>query len=559
MRALAYSSSAALIRPVLCFWAGVLLLASVISAQANTQADTVDGGALLKEVQKEEPAAPGLEQPAIEKPATDAPDGALTLEVERYEFAGNTLIGDPELEKLAAPYTNRELSLAQINRMLGEISDLYQDRGYLSRIYLPEQDIRDGVVRVEIVEARFGEVRFEGDTEASAIDPQRLERMLAVGQTSDEVLRLRSLERAALLANEYPSMQSRVVLSAGEQVGFTDIVVASEATRPYSATLIADNHGSESTGELRLTALGQIGNLLGQGERLQINGLLSDGNRYGAFNFEIPVGVHGLKVGLSASLLEYELTDGPAAILDAEGDARSADLNLAYPIIRNSKSRLDIRARLGRRDYTNDRLRIEFSDKSVDAFKLELRGRRADNLLGGGQFYYGLDFTFGDLELSGILIDPKTAGTYENYGWNIGRLQRLNDKTFVNFSLEGQFNTKDLDSSETFVLGGPDSVRAYPVLEASGDEGWLAKVELRRRLSDDFTLLGFYDHGRVSSHDTAARDGSLKGFGAGLEWRGPSGIFANLLAAAPVGDNPFEAETGTDDDLLGWFRIGKTF
>ncbi len=557
-----------ILRLFLCLAAPLLLYPLVVTARFAP-----DAGSLLQDVEQNNKEELELNEPEIETPDVDVREGP-TLKVNQFIIQGNTLLPDADLQVIASQYTGSEITFQEVNKMLEEVARLYRDAGYLARVYLPEQEIRNGVVSVEVVEARFGQVRFEGNTIKPAMDPLRLEQYMSEGQNPDSLLSLKSLERSALIANEIPGLSSKVVLSAGERVGFTDIVVVSESRFPYSGTLVVDNHGTVSTGEYRISALGQAGNLLGQGELFQFNALFSEGNRYGAFNFQCPVGTKGLKAGVSTSLLDYNLV-GDLKVLNAGGDAFSGDVNLSYPIIRSSQRRLDIRARLGRRNYSNTQLGINVSKKKVDAFRLELHGRHSDKYLGGGQFYYGLDVSFGDLDLSKNRLNqaldnagPKTAGSYQNLLWNIGRLQRIDKATFLNVSLEGQFASKNLDSSETFVLGGPAGVRAYPVLEGTGDEGWLAKVELRRRLNQNFTLFVFYDHGEVTKLSTLISPSfsdSLKGAGGGLAWQGPKGFFANLSLSHRFGKNPWRNPiTGNDSDgtrenLRGWIQMGKSF
>jgi hemolysin activation/secretion protein len=49
-------------------------------------------------------------------------------------------------------------------------------------------------------------------------------------------------------------------------------------------------------------------------------------------------------------------------------------------------------------------------------------------------------------------------------------------------------------------LGGPNAVRAYPVNEALGDQGYLLNFELRFRVYTDVDVIGFIDHGGIVLH-----------------------------------------------------------
>ena len=80
--------------------------------------------------------------------------------------------------------------------------------------------------------------------------------------------------------------------------------------------------------------------------------------------------------------------------------------------------------------------------------------------------------------------------------------------------------SKNLDSSEKFVLGGISGIRAYPQGDAAGDQGWLANLELRYAFVPGRQGSLFYDAGGVGINRQAFIAGSnqrrLSGYGLGL-------------------------------------------
>jgi len=80
--------------------------------------------------------------------------------------------------------------------------------------------------------------------------------------------------------------------------------------------------------------------------------------------------------------------------------------------------------------------------------------------------------------------------------------------------------SKNLDSSEKFVLGGVYGIRAYPQGEAAGDQGWLASLELRQALMPGWQGSVFYDAGGVDINRQPFIAGDnkrrLSGYGIGL-------------------------------------------
>ena len=107
--------------------------------------------------------------------------------------------------------------------------------------------------------------------------------------------------------------------------------------------------------------------------------------------------------------------------------------------------------------------------------------------------------SIGYLDLSAnansVAADQATAGSNGAYGKlsaNVAREQKLVPRLDLYMSASGQYAPKNLDSSEKFILGGPNGVRAYSVDEANGDDGAMGTAELRWQARDDLRLISFY-------------------------------------------------------------------
>ncbi|MDR1124883.1 MAG: hypothetical protein LBM64_02310 [Deltaproteobacteria bacterium] len=95
-------------------------------------------------------------------PAT--PDAAC-IEVSHIDLAGVTVIPASEIERLIPLYAGRCLTLADINNLLRDITNLYIDKGYVTtRAFVaPEQDLTGGI-KVMVIEGRVEKIILnEGD------------------------------------------------------------------------------------------------------------------------------------------------------------------------------------------------------------------------------------------------------------------------------------------------------------------------------------------------------------------------------------------------------------
>jgi len=535
-----------------------------------------DAGAIQRAVEttkEEKEFPPDAETEAPSKPQdTSGPKVDITT----FTFIGNKLFSDSELQPVVEPWQKKPLSIAELKYIAALVSEFYRQSGYLARVYFPEQDINDGRVIVAIVESQFGKVDIEDQRkiDEKVISTPFVSALMSAGMKRGEPLKLQRLERNNLILNDLAGVTGKTLLTAGAQEGETDLNLKLSDTQRYSGSVDIDNYGVRSTGEARVKPYLLIANPLHRGDSISLLGLFSEGNQYARAGYEIPVSHNGLKASVSASYLTYEL-GAEFADLEAEGDASSFGAGLAYPLIRQLAKTLFITASLEHRSYSNSQLGESISDKVIQTFNLGTNGYLVDDLGRGGVNYFGMNLVAGDLDLSGNEVNqaqdaagPQLEGSYALLSWNYGRLQRFTASTTFWASIVGQFSDKKLDSSETMSLGGPSGVRAYPVLEASGDAGAVMTFEVRHKIDSDITVTGFFDYGFVDQKSTPVQESdshSLKGLGVSLTWTHPTLFSASFDIARRIGSNPLEdPETGNDSNGTKtlwpvWMRVTKRF
>lgn len=178
-------------------------------------------------------------------------------------------------------------------------------------------------------------------------------------------------------------------------------------------------------------------------------------------------------------------------------------------------------------------------------------------------------------DLAADQASARANGDYAKLAANLSRLQRLPEGFTLSAALNAQLAGKNLDSSEKFVLGGPAGVRAYPVNEGAGDEGWLFNLELRRELWPGWQVFGLLDSGQIYQHrnewvgwqggTTIPNRYRLSGAGMGLAWNKAGDFSLRLTLAAPLGNNPGQTAAGRNSDgspahaARAWLSLGKLF
>lgn len=496
-------------------------------------------------------------------PSTTATASGPTLQVKGFTLQGNGAIGSDELLPLLGDLQGRTVSLGELQAGANRITRLYRERGYpLARAYIPAQEIDGGVVQIAVMEGRYGEVGLNNTSRVSdaALTP------LAALKRGDAV-RSAELERSLLLLSDTPGVEVKSTLKPGASVGATDLLVDVTPGPLLSGSIDADNYGNRYTGEYRLGGTLNVNSPLGVGDRLTLRAMGSDEDQqYGRVAYQLPIGPWATQVGVAYSDMDYELAKN-FDDLKAHGNARISSLYAIQPLVRSRDFSLYAQVQFDDKRLKDDiDLFGSKSDKRSRVVIATFNGNSRDNLLGGGVNSFALAWSQGSLNIDGALnqtIDDLTAGTqgrFHKINPSLVRLQRLTDRFSLYTQLQGQWADGNLDSSEKISLGGAYGVRAYPQGEASGDQGWLANVELRYALTDAWQLNTFVDHGEVrlnkDTWSTGENHRSLSAAGVGARWAA-YGWQINAVAAWKLGND--DPQSDVDRSPRVWAQVVKFF
>ncbi len=542
------------------------LVLPVLFSTAHAQS-VPDAGVLQRETERAlrhpRPALSPSAAPLARPMENDAK--AARISVRQIYIDGASLIPVEELQSLLADLPGQSLTLAQLENAAQRIAAHYRERGWFVRVYLPQQDVTHGAVRIQIVEGRYGGVRR--DDAGGRADGAWVERVVTGRLVEGEPLSAADLERGLLLANDLAGIRATGVLEPGEETGTTRLRLHVEDTAFATGDLGLANGGIKSTGRIQLVGGLAVHNPSGRGDRLALRALAAE--RLGSLwlGWQMPLAADGWRLGLHASHLRYKLGDRFKA-LDAEGRASTAGGELRWAWLRSTDRNLALSVRYDHRRYVDDMLGETSRRHRVSAVTLGLQGERSDTLGGGGITWGGLQWVGGRLSIDNVAgsraadrAGPRAAGSYARLAVHAGRLQSLGRDWRLLATLAGQWAGHNLGASEKFALGGPEGVRAWPVNEGSGDHGALLRVEAQRPLGQGWQAQVFYDAGWIRQHHNpwAGWQGgtrqpnhyTLAGAGFGLSYASPGSTDGWRLAvtvAAPIGGNPGKGADGSNND-----------
>lgn len=553
------------------FVLAVLLLPLLSSLPATAAPIPPDAGQTIRELQKQpEMKAPKEVVPLL--PEGDAvrsglTDNNLRIAVKAIRVTGNSVFAAHDLEALVADLIGDEHTLAELDQGAARITAYYRERGYVvARAYLPEQEIKDGVIVINVLEGLVGQQRVDNQSRLS----DELANGYLRGIKSGDVLQAKPVDRALLLLNDTPGVGgARATLQPGASVGTSDLLIEIDPSAPYTANIELDNNGNRYTGEYRLGAALALNSPLKIGDQLILRVLASDQSMtYARIAYQVPVGENGLKLGGAYSDTRYRLGKEFSA-LQAHGTASSTSLYATYPFIRSQATNLSGTLTWeGKKLVDQTDAPVTLADKRVEIFNVGLAGNHQDALGGAGITSFEVSLMTGKLNLDAVSLaadvaSAKSNGTFTRLAYNLNRLQRLSDKDTLSLAFAGQQASKNLNSSEKFSLGGANGVRAYPQGEGSGDQGWMANLEVRHSLMEQLQGVVFYDAGSVETNRNpfAAGANTRNIAGAGL---GANANLAGMSLRAYVawctsGGQPTAEPATLNRNPRLWLQVSKQF
>ncbi|MDB4444533.1 hypothetical protein N9174_04265 [bacterium] len=452
--------------------------------------------------------------------------------VKEISFTGNTLIETDTLQKLTEEFKNRELTFDEMNGLAELITLEYQERGYMvAKAFIPEQEIKDGVLKVTITEGNVGKIMVVGNKYyKDRVLTRNFQPLVKHG-----VIKESTLERAYLLTNDLPSAETNVVLEPGGDPGTVDVILKTKDKTAVSLGLDYNNYGSEVVGENRFGAKFDVTDpWLGSTLSLRVITSREWGDTaLGTADWTIPVNNYGTKFGVGALTSNYAVVGVGLADLGFEGDSTFYHGNLTHPFLKKRDKNLS--GTLGYEHKKTNNFQFEDILASTDETDEGYLGLNFDNLdrfLGKNflsfRYYYGS----ADVDSQPPPSRPAADDRFNRLFFELSRVQKIKGYTNILLSAFGQYSPDRLLPFDGFVIGGYGTVRGQPPFVFIGDSGYAAtaelmfappflseKVFLGQRVGEMVQIALFFDAAGTWINDASLGQSdreSLQGYGAGL-------------------------------------------
>jgi len=469
------------------------------------------------------------------------------FEVKRFEIKGNRSIDTKTLHDLVESKEGQSLTLRQLGELASTLTRYYHEHNYpLAVAIVPAQEVKDGVVTLQVLEASYGKVVLDNRSNLRSM----LLNSTASPLKSGELIAGDRLNRTLLILNDIPGVNVNAEIKQGEAAGTSDLVINAKDAKWWRASISASDNGSASIGRMRGNANLDLINPLGLGDILSISGMTAgSGMNYGRASYELLINGQGTRVGAAYSNLNYQLGQQYKSI-NAHGSSENVSAWIKYPLFRSMEINLYAQAEIDQavlKDHIDQS--SSKTDRTLDYGVLTISGDRRDHLLSDGINFFNLSLSTGKLSFDDAyakFIDYYTTqshGEFTKLNLNLTRIQQLGHQFSLYSNLSAQWTNSNLDSSQKMIVGGPYSVRAYDVSALSGDAGESVTLELRKDFPStigNWQAIAFYDAAHITINHAPWRAGTndttLQGVGLGLSWQNTNQWSARMSFAAPVGN-----------------------
>lgn len=171
------------------------------------------------------------------------------FDINRFQVDGSTILPAERVQELVSPYVGKGKVYGDVQKSLEALENEYRRLGYGTvQVYLPEQEITGGVVRLVVSEGLIGKVTITGNKNFNEENVRAGLPDLKEGTAPN----MRKLSENILLSNENPAKQVDVTLGVSEEEGKVNarIDVKDEDSDRFYVTL--DNTGTRKSGYARL-------------------------------------------------------------------------------------------------------------------------------------------------------------------------------------------------------------------------------------------------------------------------------------------------------------------
>lgn len=442
------------------------------------------------------------------KPA-EKKEGEQTFFVKKINLVGCETFPPEDFAMFVSKLENKDDTLTELENLSKEISSEYLRRGIIAAVFVPPQEPKDGIVNIQVVEARMGELEIQKS-------PFFRKKMIQSywNIKPGEILRYDKMSKSIQIMNKNPDREIKAALHAGDKPGTTNVILTPKTRFPIHGQYTFDREGIMTTGKERNGFGIRDNNALGYDDTV------TSGISYGK-DFNGIYGYHSLPINASAASLLYGYSYSKSTpqkdydVYALKSEAESTMFSVHQDLYKKDEYVGEVFASFDAKDkvtyyakgvgtLNKDRLRtLTFGGSYV------LRGAGSVTYI-SPELEQGLNVFGASKKSNPLSSKPGATPAFTKFSLGIQNSTTLPFNLQQNLKLRMQIPSSKLYQQEQFGLGGIDTVRGYPPSDYSADKMVLTNAELlsplfflpkdwklpyaNKTLKEQVTALTFFDY-----------------------------------------------------------------
>jgi hemolysin activation/secretion protein len=475
-----------------------------------------------------------LELPQVPLPAPHAGPLAsgLRVVVSEVRVTGSTVFTPDDFLPITQPFEGREISAADLQDLSDAITDVYTTAGYVtSGATIPDQDLKGGILKVEVVEAQLVDVVVEGNRWLFA---RYLKRRFLAGVPAP--VRIQDVEeQLQLLLQEPDILRVAGKLEPGAATGENVLALTLEERSPFGVRGVVANDNPPGIGSVRGTLYAENRSALGFSDPLKTRFEFTEGLLAQEIRYAFPITAQETTLGARFRHTDSEVVQSPFDKANIKAETWTGGIRLRHPLVTTLSTRVALDLIAERRRSTTrlggDRFSfVQGPDRGradVTVLRLAVDGSwRSPNDVVAARSTVNLGVkVWGATSNSGNTPDGRFVSWLGQVQW-AHKLPSwlLESETFIRADVQLADNA--LLSLEQIAVGGVRTVRGYQENLIVSDQAVILSGEVRipivRSRYGTLRLAPFFDWGHAwnKNRDGAGRNVSktIRSAGLGLRY-----------------------------------------
>lgn len=454
------------------------------------------------------------------------------VRIQKASEVSDTLVYRDLLES----YLNKSMTQNQLKHLINEIIVYYREHDYpLVDVYLPEQDVTDGVLQIVVVESVLDKIEINGNEHFTSEYISSVMRSMP-----GDLAHMPTIFEDTNWLSQNPFLKVQPLFIAGDKPGSTNMILDVTDKRPLRIYSSYANSGNELIGINQFSMGVNYGNLWNKGHQINYQytrAEASDALNAHAVSYLIPINKYRHNLALTLSTTRTHAKNA-GLVVDGESDELSAHYKIPLPELENSFQH-DVS--LGY-EYKRSRNALEFgfvpiSDATIEIGQVVINynGEIKDDW-GGNSFNFSL-----------VKSIPGMWSNQDNQSYQAVRAGADADYTVSKFgyqrqtplpydykltnALNAQFSNSNLVSNEQLSVTGSGAIRGYDSGEFNNiDNGYVLRNDLispafsfwqrdqwRANFFIDYASFSSLDDNLIRPDGTVASSDSIWSAGLGVQ------------------------------------------